>query len=181
MTFEFQWFLVVVQHLFVIFSRNPIQTFLVVLIRTYCSLVSDVRERSVKRVFRSDKGHEILDRTDRSGWDVESVVPQSVSCGLVVLFIFYSFLFCFDWGFFFGFFSRIPKIGVDWGEEYEDEWSSELNGGGITGPSLLTALAMCSNTNPGFFAFIMPLSSALNLRLHFLSWWNRYLQMRTGS
>lgn len=167
-TFELQRFFVIIQHLSVFISSNTVQTLLIILVWTNCSLVSDVLEGTVQCFFRGNESHEVFNRTDGSRRHVKSVVPQSISGCSVILFILNSLLFSFYGSLFFLFFSRVPEIGIDSRNEDEDEWSSELSRYVVTGPSLLTALAMCSKTNPGFLAFIIPLSSALNLRLHFL-------------
>lgn len=165
MTFMLQRFLVIIQHLSVLIWSNSVQTFLIIFIGSYCSVVCNVFECSVHHFFGCQKGHEIFNTTIRPAWNIKSVEPKVVISLFIVFLVLKSFLFGLNGSFDFSFFARVPSPCTKSADEDEDCRSSYLIYHSITGPSLLTAFARCSKRNPGCFAFIMPFSSALNLRL----------------
>jgi|JI61114BRNA_FD_contig_21_12318334_length_275_multi_3_in_0_out_0_1 hypothetical protein len=67
--------LVVLQHLPIFVRSHSIQTLLVVLVCADGSLVADVLKGSVESSLRSDKSHEVLNRTKWARGHVEPVVP----------------------------------------------------------------------------------------------------------
>lgn len=160
--------LVVLQHLPIFFGSHAIQTLLVVLVCADGAFIADVLKGSVESSLRSDKSHEVLDWAKWARGHVEPVVPESITSQFVILFIFLLLLLSSGCGLFLLLLTGVPEVSVEGGETYEDSWAPELDKVICTGPSLRTARAKCSKRKPGCLTFIIPLSSALNFKLHFL-------------
>lgn len=112
---------------------------LVILVDVDSSRISDVLEGAIQTLLGCDEGHEILNRSQRTGGDVESVIPEGISGGLVVLLVLDALLLLLGRALHLGLLAGVPEVGVHGGEEDQSQGSAELSGLVITGPSLRAA------------------------------------------
>ena len=159
-------FSVVSEHLGVSWGDDTVETLFLVWGHFSGSVVWDELDSFVNGLWRGQESHQILDGSGWSWWGADSVEEQLGHGFLIKLCFLFLLLFKLwshvDW---------VIKVGLDVGkwksgsEEEEHKASSQLNKVRITLPSDLASLKILSVNFPTLLAFIIPISSWLNLRL----------------
>ena len=154
------------KHLGVVWSDDTVETLFLIWGHFGGSIVWDELHGFVNCLWRGQECHQILNWSGWSWRGANSVQEQFSHCFLIKIGFFLFLLFELWVNV-----NRVVKVGLDVGkwetgsEKEEDESSSQLNKKKVTLPSDLASLKILSVIFPTLLAFIIPISSWLNLRL----------------